>query len=64
MLVAASPTYHRRMTARSNWRKWRRAYIWIGNGSAEGTGMLHSPHYDFNDAILLLGASYWVLLAE
>ena len=26
--------------------------------------MLHSPHYDFNDTILPLGASYWVLLAE
>jgi hippurate hydrolase len=39
-------------------------YIWIGNSSAEGAGMLHSPHYDFNDAILPLGASYWVRLAE
>jgi amidohydrolase len=40
------------------------AYIWIGNGTAEQGGMLHSPHYDFNDAILPLGASYWVRLAE
>jgi amidohydrolase len=40
------------------------AYIWIGNGCAEKRGMLHSPHYDFNDAILPLGASYWVRLAE
>jgi len=40
------------------------AYIWIGNGSAESGGMLHSPHYDFNDTILPLGASYWVRLAE
>jgi hippurate hydrolase len=40
------------------------AYIWIGNGTAEKGGMLHSPHYDFNDAILPLGASYWVRLAE
>jgi hippurate hydrolase len=40
------------------------AYIWIGNGSAERGGMLHSPHYDFNDAVLPLGASYWVRLAE
>jgi hypothetical protein len=23
-----------------------------------------NPHYDFNDAILPLGASYWVRLAE
>jgi amidohydrolase len=40
------------------------AYIWIGNGTAEAGGTLHSPHYDFNDAILPLGASYWVRLAE
>jgi hippurate hydrolase len=40
------------------------AYIWIGNGNAEGAAMLHNPHYDFNDAILPLGASYWVRLAE
>ncbi|HJU17859.1 MAG TPA: M20 aminoacylase family protein [Stellaceae bacterium] len=40
------------------------AYIWIGNGAAEGGAMLHNPHYDFNDAILPLGASYWVRLAE
>jgi amidohydrolase len=40
------------------------AYIWIGNGCTANQGMLHSPHYDFNDAILPLGASYWVRLAE
>jgi hippurate hydrolase len=40
------------------------AYIWIGNGTAQGGGMLHSPRYDFNDAILPVGASYWVRLAE
>jgi amidohydrolase len=40
------------------------AYIWIGNGTAETGGILHSPHYDFNDAVLPLGASYWVHLAE
>jgi len=26
--------------------------------------MLHNPHYDFKGAVLLSGASYWVLLAE
>ena len=26
--------------------------------------MLHNPHYDFNDAVLPWGASYWVRLAE
>jgi amidohydrolase len=40
------------------------AYIWIGNGSAQNRAMLHNPHYDFNDAVLPLGASYWVRLAE
>ena len=25
---------------------------------------LHSPHYDFNDALLPVGASYWVRLVE
>ncbi len=39
-------------------------YVWIGNGSGEGGCTLHNPHYDFNDAILTLGASYWVRLAE
>jgi hippurate hydrolase len=26
--------------------------------------MLHNPHYDFNDQILPLGASYWANLVE
>jgi hippurate hydrolase len=39
-------------------------YVWIGNGLAAGGCMLHNPHYDFNDAILPLGASYWVELSE
>jgi len=25
---------------------------------------LHNPHYDFNDGILGLGASYWVQLVQ
>jgi amidohydrolase len=40
------------------------AYVWIGNGPGEGGCMLHNPGYDFNDAILPLGATYWVRLAE
>ena len=40
------------------------AYIWIGNGAAPGRAMLHNPHYDFNDEILPLGASYWARLVE
>ncbi len=39
-------------------------YIWIGNGSSEHGCLLHNPHYDFNDDILLTGADYWVKLAE
>ena len=26
--------------------------------------MVHNPGYDFNDAILPIGASYWVKLVE
>ena len=39
-------------------------YVWIGNGPEQGGCMLHNPHYDFNDDILALGASYWVRLTE
>src|SRR6266849_2037684 len=40
------------------------AYIWIGNGAGADQAMLHNPHYDVNDEILALGASYWARLAE
>ncbi|MCK5917328.1 MAG: amidohydrolase [Cocleimonas sp.] len=40
------------------------AYIWIGNGEGQGGCMLHNSHYDFNDDILPLGASYWVRLVQ
>lgn len=40
------------------------SYVWLGNGPAEDGRTLHSPRYDFNDAILPVGASYWVRLAE
>lgn len=39
-------------------------YAWIGNGSSENSCLLHNPHYDFNDAILPIGAAYWVRLVE
>jgi hippurate hydrolase len=39
-------------------------YVFIGNGPGEGGCMLHNAHYDFNDDILALGASYWVRLVE
>lgn len=37
------------------------AYLWIGNGNSAG---LHTPHYNFNDNILTLGAAFWVQLVE
>ncbi|MDR0528874.1 MAG: amidohydrolase [Zoogloeaceae bacterium] len=55
-------------------------YVWLGNGQAEKTGIsgqaakegekkptpsaLHSPRYDFNDAILPIGVAYWVSLVK
>jgi len=47
-------------------------YVWIGNGSGghrdagHGMGpcMLHNGSYDFNDALLPLGGTYWVELAR
>ncbi len=39
-------------------------YFTIGNGDGEGGCMVHNPGYDFNDAILPIGASYWVRLIE
>lgn len=48
------------------------AYFLIGNGDgahrasgyAAGPCMLHNPTYDFNDALIPLGATLWVKLAE
>ncbi len=47
-------------------------YFFIGNGdgahreSGHGIGpcMLHNPSYDFNDALIPIGATLWVRLAE
>ncbi|MBY6263686.1 amidohydrolase [Azospirillum sp. 412522] len=39
-------------------------YIWVGAGPSDQGRNLHSPHYDFNDAVLPIGTSYWVRLAE
>ncbi|MBK7053268.1 MAG: amidohydrolase [Rhodoferax sp.] len=47
-------------------------YCFISNGDGahralghgEGPCMLHNPSYDFNDALIPLGATYWVRLAE
>ncbi|OWT74318.1 MULTISPECIES: M20 aminoacylase family protein [unclassified Achromobacter] len=49
------------------------AYLFLGNGDGghrqeqyEGMGpcMLHNPNYDFNDALLPVGATYWVKLVQ
>jgi amidohydrolase len=39
-------------------------YVWLGAGTGPDTPNIHSPHYDFNDDALAIGASYWVTLAE
>jgi len=39
-------------------------YVWLGAGTGPDTPNIHSPHYDFNDDALSIGASYWVTLAE
>jgi amidohydrolase len=40
------------------------AYIALGGGKTDKDPGLHSPHYDFNDEVLPVGAAYWVRLAE
>ena len=48
------------------------AYCFIANGEGDHRAMghgggpctLHNPSYDFNDAVIPLGATYWVRLAE
>jgi hippurate hydrolase len=42
-------------------RKAPGAFIMLGNGIGPG---LHNPGYDFNDAAIPLGVSYWVRLTE
>jgi amidohydrolase len=41
-------------------------FMLIGNGVEAGGGarQLHTPDYDFNDAILTLGSGYWVSLVQ
>jgi len=48
------------------------AYVWIGNGDGahrdagygSGPCILHNGSYDFNDALIPVGATYWVELAR
>ena len=37
------------------------AFIFVGNGDTAG---LHHPAYDFNDAAIACGCSYWARLVE
>jgi amidohydrolase len=49
------------------------SYLFVGNGNGDhhearyigmGPCELHNPHYDFNDALLPVGSTYWVRLAQ
>jgi metal-dependent amidase/aminoacylase/carboxypeptidase family protein len=40
------------------------AYLFLGQGGGPGGCMIHNPRYDFNDALLPIGASFWVTLVE
>jgi amidohydrolase len=40
------------------------SYIMLGAGRGPDDAMPHHPKYDFNDAVLPVGASYWATLAE
>jgi amidohydrolase len=40
------------------------AYLMLGAGRGPDDPQVHHPRYDFNDAILPVGASWWAMLAE
>ncbi len=40
------------------------AYLFLGGNRGPGTAQVHHPKYDFNDAILPVGASYFARLVE
>jgi hippurate hydrolase len=40
------------------------AYAFLGQAGPSGSCMVHSPHYDFNDDLLPIGASFWVSLVR
>jgi len=40
------------------------AYVFLGQAGGGHSSMIHSPHYDFNDALLPIGASYWLALVR
>ena len=40
------------------------AYVFLGQGGGPGACFLHNPSYDFNDAVIPLGAGYLAALVE
>ena len=40
------------------------AFLWLGGGAPGKDFGLHHPRYDFNDAVLPVGASFWARLVE
>jgi hippurate hydrolase len=40
------------------------AYVFLGQGGASGSCMLHNPNFDFNDEVIPLGAGYLAALVE
>ena len=56
-----APRTWARRTSPSCSRRGPGAFIFIGNGDS---AKLHHPSYDFNDAALPYGMSYWVELVE
>ena len=40
------------------------AYVFLGQGGAQGGCLLHNPNYDFNDEVIPLGAGYLAALVE
>ena len=40
------------------------AFALIGAGTTDDPPSCHSPHYDFNDDILTVGAKFWAALVE
>ena len=40
------------------------AFVWLGGGAPGKDHGLHHPKYDFNDAALPIGASFWASLVE
>jgi len=40
------------------------SYLMLGSSRGKADPLLHHPRYDFNDAVLPVGASWWATLAE